>query len=58
MRVLTDLGLHVDELPEAPYDDAALARDFLLTWFVYIAHQVAEAKRLTGAGDGSFGAKP
>jgi Asp-tRNA(Asn)/Glu-tRNA(Gln) amidotransferase A subunit family amidase len=54
VRVLTDLGHHVDELPEAPYDDAALARDFLLTWFVYIAHQVAEAKRLTGAGNGSF----
>jgi Asp-tRNA(Asn)/Glu-tRNA(Gln) amidotransferase A subunit family amidase len=58
VRVLTDLGHHVDELPEAPYDDAALARDFLLTWFVYIAHQVAEAKRLTGAGNGSFEREP
>lgn len=54
VRGLTDLGHHVDELPQAPYDDAALARDFLLTWFVYIAYQVAEAKRLTGADDGSF----
>ncbi len=54
VRVLTDLGHHVEELPQAPYDDAALARDFLLTWFVYIAHDVAEAKRLTGAGNDSF----
>ena len=54
VRGLTDLGHHVDELPQAPYDDAALARDFLLTWFVYIAYQVAEAKRLTGAGNDSF----
>ena len=35
VRALTDLGHHVDELPQAPFDDAALARDFLLTWFVY-----------------------
>jgi len=54
VRALTDLGHHVDELPQAPYDDAALARDFLLTWFVYIAYQVAEAKRLTGARNDSF----
>jgi amidase len=54
VRTLTDLGHHVDELAEAPYDDAALARDFLLTWFVYIAYQVAEAKRMTGAGNDSF----
>src|SRR5689334_21735210 len=26
-RVLTNLGHHVEELPQAPYDDAALARD-------------------------------
>ena len=54
VRVLTDLGHHVDELPQAPYDDAALARDFLLTWFVNLAWEVDEAKRLTGAGDESF----
>jgi len=53
-RVLTDLGHHVEELPEAPYDDAAVAKDFLLTWFVYMAWEVAEAKRLTGAGDDAF----
>lgn len=54
VRGLTDLGHHVEELPQAPYDDAALARDFLCTWFVYIARQVAEAKRLTDAGNESF----
>ena len=54
VRTLTDLGHHVDELPEAPFDDAALARDFLLTWFVYTAWELAEAKRLTGAGDDAF----
>ena len=35
VRALTELGHHVDELPQAPFDDAALAREFLLTWFVY-----------------------
>ena len=54
VRALTELGHQVDELPEAPYDDAELARDFLLTWFVVAAWEVAEAKRLSGAGDESF----
>jgi len=54
VRVLTDLGHHVEELPQEPYDDAMLARDFLLTWFVYMAWEVDEAKRLTGAGNESF----
>lgn len=54
VQALTDLGHHVEELPQAPFDDAALARDFLLTWFVYLAWELAEAKRLTGAGDDSF----
>ena len=54
VRALTDLGHQVDELPEAPYDDAQLARDFLLTWFVYAAWELAEAKRVSGAGDESF----
>lgn len=53
-RLLTDLGHEVTELAEAPYDDAVLARDFLLTWFVTLAWEVAEAKRLTGAGDDQF----
>ncbi|MGV0791412.1 amidase [Mycolicibacterium sp. XJ1819] len=54
VQALTDLGHHVDELPQAPFDDAALARDFLLTWFVYTAWELDEAKRISGAGDDSF----
>jgi Asp-tRNA(Asn)/Glu-tRNA(Gln) amidotransferase A subunit family amidase len=53
-RTLTELGHEVTELADAPFDDAALAKDFLLTWFVYVAWEVAEAKRLTGAGDDAF----
>ncbi|KUI15892.1 amidase [Mycolicibacterium acapulense] len=54
VRSLTELGHHVEELPSAPFDDAALARDFLLTWFVYTAWELDEAKRISGAGDDSF----
>ncbi|MCF6388916.1 amidase [Mycobacterium sp. MBM] len=54
VRALTDLGHHVEELPAAPFDDAELARDFLLTWFVYIAYEVDEARRRSGAGDDGF----
>lgn len=54
VRVLTDLGHHVEELPAAPFDDAALARDFLLTWFVNLAWKVADAKRVSGAPDLAF----
>ncbi|WP_370500146.1 amidase [Mycolicibacterium sp. jd] len=54
VHTLTDLGHHVDELPKAPFDDAALAREFLLTWFFYTAWELADAKRLTGAGDDAF----
>lgn len=54
VQALTELGHHVDELQNPPYDDGALARDFLLTWFVYTAWQVQEVKRLTGTGDESF----
>ncbi|KUI44583.1 amidase [Mycobacterium sp. GA-1199] len=54
VRTLTELGHHVDELPRAPFDDAALARDFLLTWFVYTAWELDEAKRISGAGDDAF----
>lgn len=54
VQALTELGHHVDELPSAPFDDAALARDFLLTWFVYTAWELDEVKRISGAGDESF----
>ncbi|KUI22157.1 amidase [Mycobacterium sp. GA-1285] len=51
---LTELGHQVEELPRAPFDDRALARDFLFTWFVYAAWEVGEAKRISGAGDDLF----
>jgi amidase len=54
VRVLTELGHYVEELAQAPYDDAALAREFLLTWFVHMAWEVDETKRLTGAGNEAF----
>lgn len=54
VHALTGLGHRVDELPRAPFDDAALARDFLLAWFVYTAWEVDDAKRLSGAGDEAF----
>ncbi|GAA3624083.1 Asp-tRNA(Asn)/Glu-tRNA(Gln) amidotransferase A subunit family amidase [Lentzea atacamensis] len=54
VRVLTDLGHQVEELPEAPFDDAALARDFLLQWFVNLAWKVADAKRVSKAPDIAF----
>lgn len=54
VQALTDLGHHVEELPVAPFDDAALARDFLLTWFVYTAWELDDAKRVSGAGDDAF----
>jgi amidase len=54
VQALTELGHHVDELPQAPFDDAALAREFLLGWFVHTAWELDEAKRLTGAGDELF----
>jgi amidase len=51
--VLTDLGHHVEEVPQ-PYDDAALARDFLTIWFAVLATEVDEARALTGASDRDF----
>lgn len=54
VAALTALGHHVEELPEAPFDDAALAREFLLAWFVNTAWELAEAKRVSGAGDDGF----
>lgn len=54
IHALTELGHEVTELPEAPFDDHALAKEFLLTWFVSVAASVDEAKRLTGAGDDAF----
>ena len=54
VRELSELGHSVEILTAAPYDDAQLAKDFLLCWFVAIGWQVAEAKRASGAGDEGF----
>ncbi len=53
-ELLTDLGHDVARLPKAPFDDAALARDFLTYWFVECAYAVEEAKAASGAGDAGF----
>jgi Asp-tRNA(Asn)/Glu-tRNA(Gln) amidotransferase A subunit family amidase len=47
-RTLRDLGHTVERAPVG-YDDAALAEDFLLPWFVHIAAEVAASRR---HGDG------
>ncbi len=54
VEALEELGHDVVELPAAPYDDAALAREFLLIWFVQIAWVVEDIKRRTGCGNDSF----
>ncbi|MCW2814555.1 MAG: amidase [Nocardioides sp.] len=53
-ELLESLGHHVDVLEAAPIDDAALAKDFLTTWFAYCAYSVDEAKRVSGSGDSGF----
>ncbi len=53
-ELLASLGHDVVELDEQPFDAAVLAKEFLTTWFTFLAYQVAEAKRVTGSGDGGF----
>jgi len=53
-ELLESLGHEVELLDRQPFDDAALARDFLTTWFVYAADSVAQAKRVSGSGDSGF----
>ena len=53
-ELLASLGHHVEHLDRQPFDDAALAKDFLTTWFAYAADTVAEAKRFGGADDSGF----
>lgn len=52
-QVLTELGHEVEEV-EPPYDDGALARDFLIIWFAQAAAEVAMARELTGAKPRDF----
>jgi Asp-tRNA(Asn)/Glu-tRNA(Gln) amidotransferase A subunit family amidase len=51
---LADLGHHVEELRALPFDEVALAKEFLTAWFVYVAWEYDDAKRLTRAGDDAF----
>ena len=53
-QLLESLGHEVVELDRMPYDDEALSRDFLTTWFAWLAWEVDQAKRVTGAGDEGF----
>ncbi|QWC84455.1 amidase [Nocardioidaceae bacterium] len=58
-EVLRELGHEVVELDEQPFDDAALAADFLTTWFVNAAVTVDNAKAAAEAagkpvGDEAF----
>lgn len=53
-QILDDLGHEVVELSAAPFDDAALAKDFLTIWFANVAQMVAEIKALTGCGNQAF----
>ncbi|HEX7738226.1 MAG TPA: amidase family protein [Marmoricola sp.] len=52
--LLSDLGHDVEELAEAPFDDAALAKEFLTAWFAYVAWEVEQAKQFGGVGDDHF----
>ncbi|ORB71477.1 amidase [Mycobacterium scrofulaceum] len=53
VALLGDLGHRVEEVPP-PYDDDALARDFLTIWFAQLYHHVADARHRTGARDRDF----
>ncbi|MEA2169253.1 MAG: amidase [Solirubrobacteraceae bacterium] len=53
-KLLESLGHEVTHLDAAPFDDAALAKNFLTGWFVAMATSVARTKALTGAGDEGF----
>ncbi len=52
-RLLSELGHEVEEVPP-PYDDEALARDFLTIWFAQLYSQVADVRKRLGARDGEF----
>ncbi|WP_102419494.1 amidase [Mycobacterium sp. 4858] len=53
VSLLSGLGHGVEEV-RPPYDDAALARDFLTIWFAQLYQHVADARQRTGAGDRDF----
>ena len=51
--LLSELGHHVEEVAP-PYDDGALARDFLTIWFAQLYAQVTDVKRRLGSPDHQF----
>ena len=51
--LLTELGHQVEEVAP-PYDDGALARDFLTIWFAQLHAQVSDVKRRLGSPDHHF----
>jgi amidase len=52
-RLLESIGHQVEPI-SPPYDDAALARDFLTIWFAHVAATVAEVKHVTRSDDSGF----
>ena len=52
-QLLTDSGHQVEEV-KPPYDDGALARDFLTIWFASLYRHVADIKARIGARDSDF----
>lgn len=52
-QLLTELGHEVEEV-SPPYDDGALARDFLTLWFAQLHMQVADVKARLGSPDSHF----
>jgi amidase len=53
-ELLESLGHQVEKLDRPPFDDAALARDFLTSWFAYAADSVRQAKAFSGSGNSGF----
>ena len=53
-ELLESLGHQVEQLERAPFDDEALARDFLTTWFAYAADSVDQARAVSGVGNSGF----
>ena len=51
--LLSELGHQVEEVAP-PYDDGALARDFLTIWFAQLYAQVSDVKRRLGSPDSHF----
>lgn len=51
--LLTELGHDVEQV-DPPYNDGALARDFLTLWFAEVAFEIEVAKEQTGAKNRDF----